>query len=63
MNSARLKAAQTAVVRRRYRRQDEACEQAIRLLLAKTAAECDQHRDGDDGTEIKGDSAYGRSIP
>ena len=26
-------------------------------------AECDQHRDGEDGTEIKGDSAYGRSIP
>ncbi len=28
----------------------------------KEAARCDQHRDGDDGTEIKGDSAYGRSI-
>ena len=29
----------------------------------KAAAECDQHRDGDDGTEIKGDPAYRRSIP
>lgn len=29
----------------------------------KNAAGCDQHRDGEDGTEIKGDSAYVRSIP
>ena len=31
--------------------------------MRKAAAKCDQHRDGDDGTKIKGDSAYGRSIP
>ncbi len=29
----------------------------------KKAAACTQHADGVDGTEIKGDSAYGRSIP
>lgn len=56
-------ATQKAVVQRRYQKQDEACEQAIKLLLARAVAKCDQHRDGEDGTAIKGDSAYGRSIP
>ena len=37
MNSGRPNATQRAVVKRRYWVQDEACSQAIRLLLTKAA--------------------------
>ena len=38
MNSGRPNATQRAVVKRHYWVQDEACSQAIRLLLTKAAA-------------------------
>ena len=37
MNSARRSAKRKTVVQRRYHTQDEACEQAIKLLLVKAA--------------------------
>ncbi len=46
MNSGRPNAAQRTVVRRSYQMKDEACEQAIRLLLAKAAGVTST--DGDD---------------
>ena len=47
MNSVRPNIAQRAVVNRRYRMQDEACEQAIRLLLARKAAGVTSTNGGD----------------
>ena len=37
MNNTRRKATQKPTIQRRYRKQDEACEQAIKSLLAKAA--------------------------
>ncbi len=52
MNSARRSPKRKTVVQRRYHTQDEACEQAITLLLAKAAGV----------TSTDGDDTKGRSV-
>ncbi len=59
---------QPPVVERWYRADHDSQTRALMLLVNlpsrdKAAAKCDQHCGGNDGTEIKGDSAYGRGIP
>ena len=61
-----MSGARSPVVVRQYSPNESSQLEALKTLLktdSKKAAGCDQHRDGDDGTKIKGDSAYGRSIP
>ncbi len=61
MNSARRSPKRKTVVQRRYHTQDEACEQAIKLLLVKAAGVTSTN-----GGEPKGsrnDRPAGPSIP
>ena len=51
--AARPNASQKAIVQRRYRRQDEACEQAIKLLLAKAEGRLQSPDGRDDEKETK----------
>jgi hypothetical protein len=52
MSSSRIAAPQKAVVQRRYLTQDEACEQAIKLLLARAVGV----------SSSNGDDTKGRSV-